>query len=448
MANRTRNKLQRVHKNSKSDKYLDSKKGLYFDILKWSSLYEENLNDRLGTNSIDQDTIRSYKFFLKALKNFTYKNYNSIDINLSDIDDELYFNRFLEWVEYYQYNFSFGSDDYISDTINDFLDYCEGNQGKDVEVLQVEFINSYEGKEDYDSVENIIGFFVDDFLFLTKINIKNISDENIENCIEEIKKKHKKVKVAATTMVQRKSALTAFFNYISITNIEKKDFSPLFKYLKKYNTKKNTTKVIKRKKGYTEDQQMKLVDRLLREHIASVKNNKRAKSKHTYYCALRDATLGLIMMYGGLRAEEAINLKFEDIKRDDDMYDIEILNGKGNKSRFTNIYAPLVENELSDLKRISPYQHLSSTRNNKPMAYSSLYKSTAKIIKPSGIDFNGLHAFRHTFASEMAKSGDVTIVAELLGHINLATTQIYIDINTERVKNAIRDVQCSANMEE
>jgi integrase len=438
---RTRNKLRKQQQN-KSSKHINSGKGLYSDIKNWSGLYLEELKARCENGEIAPSTVRSYKFTINAMDSFTYKDYNTKD-NLSDID-EVYINDFLQWLEYESFTNRYGSDEYMSDVINDFLDYYEENGSDviDIEVLLLQYIAKNNDRKDMPSIINIIEYCLNEYLYEQKItDYSLIDDKVIEACIKALKERDKIKKSSTLTMVQRKATVTAFFTFISITNIEKEDTTRHFKYLKKYVNKGKQTKEHKRKKGYTDKKQMQKIDIALREHYDAVERNKRAYSK-SYYCALRDSTLALIMMYGGLRASEAIKLRFEDIVKTDDTYSVEILGGKGNKSRFSSIYAPLIEDELAELKSISKHDTLSATSSGNIMAYSSLYKSIKKILeKLDGIDFNGLHAFRHTFATEMAKSGDVAVVAELLGHSNLKTTQIYINISNDRKTKIVSDIQ-------
>ena len=441
MTERIRTRGRHKRNRLKADKNLNSGLGIVADLEKWSHYYLDDLQAKLSSGIVSALTIKSYQYTIEKLLEFSRKDYNILN-NLSDLD-EVFYNDFLDYLQYGMFSTKYGSDSYIADTIIDFTEYWEAHIDCLPEEAYQRYILSL-GDTVSDSIINILEYCINEYMYNKKIDSPFLlSDSKIDECISHIKTSANAKKSASSTMMQRKATLTAFLSFISLHNTDKIDLTLHFKYLHKYTNRENDTGVALRKKGFTDEGQMHFVDIVLREHYEKL-NDRYVVSDKTYYCALRDSLLALIMMYGGLRSKEVLSLEFSDIKRVDDIYEINIKNGKGNKNRFSAIYVPLIKKELDELYRIKRGTFISSTSNGKRLHYTALYSSIKRALNGAGIDYNGLHSFRHTFASDLARSGDVVVVSELLGHKNLKTTQIYIDINSTRKTDVVLDIQKNA----
>lgn len=148
----------------------------------------------------------------------------------------------------------------------------------------------------------------------------------------------------------------------------------------------------------------------------------------------------LEMFYStGIRVSELVNLKLSDIHFLDKR--IKIL-GKGSKERYV-LYGSVLEKKLN-LYLQNGYQELNKNKsdfiflnkNGTPLTTRGVETILDQVLKKSGLNYHiSPHVLRHTFATDMLNNGaDLKIVQELLGHENLATTQIYTHVSNERLR--------------
>ncbi len=138
-----------------------------------------------------------------------------------------------------------------------------------------------------------------------------------------------------------------------------------------------------------------------------------------YHKARLQLLLELILL-SGLRIAEALSLKLEDIRFDD--REIHIL-GKGNKRRISVLPLPLAER----LHQWIEMYHQSNQTLFNNMTYNAARITLKRLSQHSGIEVT-FHALRRTCATHWVNEGtSITMVAKLLGHSDIKTTQIYVE---------------------
>lgn len=157
---------------------------------------------------------------------------------------------------------------------------------------------------------------------------------------------------------------------------------------------------------------------------------------------LRNRALFEMMYACGLRVSEIAALKLEDIDFIDQVVHI---TGKGDKQRIVPFYdmaKQLLQRYLTEVraKWIGNEKHSLVFINQRGKGLTTrgiqyLMQKQADALHMS-IHIHP-HMFRHSFATHLLDNGaDLRLVQELLGHSSLSTTQIYVHVSQERLKNA------------
>jgi integrase/recombinase XerC len=154
----------------------------------------------------------------------------------------------------------------------------------------------------------------------------------------------------------------------------------------------------------------------------------------------RDAAV-LALLYGsGLRISEALGLRPVDFSGGDAI----TVTGKGRKQRMVPIL-PQVAKLIADYVALCPYNipddgPLFVGAKGGPLAARLIQLAMARLRGALGLPETATpHALRHSFATHLlAGGGDLRSIQELLGHASLATTQIYTEVDAERLIEAYR----------
>jgi integrase/recombinase XerD len=154
----------------------------------------------------------------------------------------------------------------------------------------------------------------------------------------------------------------------------------------------------------------------------------------------RDVAILELLYASGLRASELCDLKLRDANL---LVGCLRVLGKGMKERIVPMgqaAREAIERYLADcrprLERTAREQ-LFLSRTGKPLDRIALWMIVEKYGKRSGLLKSiSPHVLRHCFASHLLGGGaDLRVVQELLGHSDIATTQIYTHVDQARLKS-------------
>ena len=138
----------------------------------------------------------------------------------------------------------------------------------------------------------------------------------------------------------------------------------------------------------------------------------------------------LSLLYSaGLRRQELLNLRLEDIQSDRMM--ICIRGGKGHKDRVTVLSQKVLDDLRLYFKDWKPKTYLFEGTVGKQYSPASVRAILRKAAKKAGIDKKVTpHMLRHSFATHLLESGtDLRYIQSLLGHNSSKTTEIYTKVS-------------------
>jgi integrase/recombinase XerD len=154
----------------------------------------------------------------------------------------------------------------------------------------------------------------------------------------------------------------------------------------------------------------------------------------------RDVAILELLYASGLRASELCDVKLRDVNLQ--VGCVRVL-GKGMKERivpFGRAAGEAITRYLAECrptldKRNSDRLFLS--RTGKAMERVGLWMLVERLARKSGLlKTIGPHVLRHCFATHLIGGGaDLRVVQELLGHSDVATTQIYTHVDQQRLKS-------------
>lgn len=195
-------------------------------------------------------------------------------------------------------------------------------------------------------------------------------------------------------------------------------------------------------KFYKEDQVEKICTEAIRKHSTG------------RYCYRLGWSI-ILLIYTGMRREELLALKWNDINFEECKINInkttiwidnQIIDQDATKTDSSRRIIPFSEKSkeaLINLKKITgDFEHIMSTEKGTRVHPRNLDRMFRNICSAIKLEPNGVHSLRHTFASMLfARGANVQVVSKLLGHSSTTiTSDIYIHLIDEQKEKAIESL--------
>jgi integrase/recombinase XerD len=156
---------------------------------------------------------------------------------------------------------------------------------------------------------------------------------------------------------------------------------------------------------------------------------------------LRDRALLEVLYSSGLRVSELVGLELSRVYFEDEFLKIR---GKGRKERLVPIGKPALDLLKKYLEEVRSHQKIKKgsedavflNRNGGKLSRISVFNIVKEAAFHAKITKNvSPHTFRHSFATHLIEGGaDLRAVQEMLGHESITTTEIYLHVDREYLR--------------
>ena len=256
--------------------------------------------------------------------------------------------------------------------------------------------------------------------------LRNLSRADIEAYLVDLSSEG----LSSATRARRLSAIKQFFQFC-VEEGWRKDNPSL--QIRGGSKKKKLPKTLSREE----------VDRLLEVAMQSGKNEAER---------LRDSCLMQLLYATGMRVSELMALPVAATRGNPAMI---LVKGKGSKERLVPLSTPARDALAKWIVKRDQKDELSVKSGHASSAY--LFPSSGQLghltrhwfygkiklwAKTAGIDPSKIspHTIRHAFASHLLANGaDLRIIQTLLGHADVATTEIYTHVLDEKLQSLVED---------
>lgn len=157
--------------------------------------------------------------------------------------------------------------------------------------------------------------------------------------------------------------------------------------------------------------------------------------------AIRNRAVLELFYATGMRVQEMCDLQLDDVHMDEHYIRC---TGKGSKTRvvpFGSTSEQCLERYLlkarAHFEVHGPSRYVFLTVRGAPFSRKRLWQIVKECARKAGIDKNVYpHTLRHSFASHMLANGaPLRVIQEMLGHADIATTQVYTHVDQQRLRS-------------
>ena len=158
---------------------------------------------------------------------------------------------------------------------------------------------------------------------------------------------------------------------------------------------------------------------------------------------LRDKAMMELMYAAGLRVSELVTLRLADLNMEAGFLRV---TGKGSKERVVPVSKRAlaavkcyIEGARADTWKKTGSDHIFLTRLGKPMTRQRFWQTLKQTARRAGVKLSP-HVLRHSFATHLIEGGaDLRSLQKMLGHSDIATTQVYTKVSRERAKRVYKE---------
>lgn len=158
----------------------------------------------------------------------------------------------------------------------------------------------------------------------------------------------------------------------------------------------------------------------------------------------RDRAILELFYASGLRLAELVQVRLESLSLEEGWIRV---TGKGNKTRLCPVgtaacdaLAAYLTHARPALVRPKTQSHVFLSQNGTMLTRMRVYQIVKERAEAAGLgDHIHPHLLRHSFATHLLNNGaDLRVIQEMLGHADIATTQIYTHVDQKRLKQVHR----------